>query len=57
VSTVAVGSDAVQEFAGRTATHERIAHLEGQNAALRDEQRCFFCHPAAHTSPSGKEQE
>jgi regulator of replication initiation timing len=30
---------AVQELAGRTALHERIAHLEDQNAALRDEQQ------------------
>jgi regulator of replication initiation timing len=39
VSTVAVGWVAVRELAGRTALHERIAHLEDQNAALRDEQQ------------------
>jgi predicted nuclease with TOPRIM domain len=39
VSTVAVGWVAVRELASRTALHERIAHLEDQNAALRDEQQ------------------
>ena len=36
---MAVGWVAVRELAGRTALHERIAHLEDQNAALRDEQQ------------------
>jgi hypothetical protein len=39
VSTVAVGWVAVRELAGWTTTHERIAHLEDQNAALRDQQQ------------------
>jgi len=39
VSTVAVGSGAVRDVAGRAALQECIAHLEDENAALREEQR------------------
>jgi TolA-binding protein len=39
VSTVAVGSGAVRDLAGRAALQGRIARLEDENAALREEQQ------------------
>jgi FtsZ-binding cell division protein ZapB len=39
VSTVAVGSVAARELAGRTALQGRIARLEDENAALRQQQQ------------------